>query len=95
MIDECSQGGRFEAAEKRLSGNTEALRILCEEMKAQRQNSEDSHNKLTAAFMAHALDDKDYQLKFVTMMDSLERRLSDVAVRVGVPKWSEVAPSAS
>ena len=86
--------GRFDSAERALSGNTAALTELINEVKAQRATSEDSYRQLTAAFMAHTLEDKEQQLeatrtrlRVANALDELERRLSTVAVQVGVTKW--------
>lgn len=91
---------RFEAASKRLdeihAQQSVALTGLLEEVRAQRINADKSNEALVAAlnqqmtaFATHTLEDRQYQLRTVSIMDSLERRMSDVAVRVGMVQWSE------
>ena len=89
---------RFDDARSRLDAmhteQSNSLKGLLEELKAQRATSEDSYRSLTAAFMAHTLEDQQHQLenkqvtlRFVSMMDAVERRLSEVAVEVGISRW--------
>lgn len=91
---------RFSKAEHRLdeihSENTKALTAVLEEVKAQRVTSEDSYRQLTAAFVAHTQEDqmsfienKETHFRFIGMMDSVERRLTEVAVRIGHPVWEQ------
>ena len=80
---------RFDAANSKLSLVETALRTMLDEMKAQRSVSEDAYRSVTTAFMTHTLEDKEYHLRFVNALDKIERRLSEVAVRVGVDKWQE------
>jgi hypothetical protein len=89
---------RFSKAENRLdeihSENTAAMKVLFEELRAQRTTSEDSYRSLTNSFVAHTQEDresnienKQIQFRFLNMMDDVERRLSSIAVKVGVEKW--------
>lgn len=85
---------RFERAENGLNSNTAALTELIREIQAQRATSEDAYRQLTASFMAHTLEDKEIQLeatrarlRVAEALDEIERRLSQVAVKVGVVKW--------
>ena len=85
---------RFEKAEQGLLSNTAVLTELVSEVKAQRATSEDCYRQLTAAFVAHTLEDKQAQLeatqtrlRVANALDKLEQRLSYVAVRVGVTRW--------
>lgn len=85
---------RFEAANSKLdvihAEQNTALKAMLDEIRAQRATSEDSYRTVTAAFVTHSLEDKEYQLRFITMMDSVERRLSEIAVQVGLVKWQTV-----
>jgi len=89
---------RFSKAETRLdeihAENTTAMKVLFEELRAQRTTSEDSYRSLTNSFVTHTQEDrennietKQIQFRFLNMMDDVERRLSSIAVKVGVEKW--------
>lgn len=80
---------RFDDARSSLDRNTDALTKVLEEIKAQRITSEDSYRSLSTAYMAHTLEDKEYQLRFVNMLTSVEKRLSELAVQIGKTKWEE------
>lgn len=91
---------RFEAASKRLdeihTQQSVALTGLLEEIRAQRINADKSNEAIVNAlseqstlFATHILEDRQYQLRTVSILDSLERRLSDTAVRIGLVRWSE------
>ena len=91
---------RFDMAMKRLdevySHNSVALNAVLEELRSQRASSEalfktmaDSFKEQTLALSTHTLRDEQFNVRIVTIMDGLERRLSDTAVRIGMLKWSE------
>ena len=91
---------RFESASKRLdeihTQQSVALTGMLEEIRAQRITAEKSNeaivaalNQQSTAFATHMLEDRQYQLRTVSIMDSLERRMSDVAVRIGIAQWTE------
>lgn len=83
--------GRFDEAKKLLDivhlEQSTALKAVIEEVKAQRTTSEDSYRSITAAFITHTMEDKEYQLRFIQMMDGVERRLTTLAVQMGLPEW--------
>lgn len=78
---------RFDEARNSLESNTKALTQILEESRAQRAASEDAYRTLSATFMTHALDDKEYQLRYLNMLDSVEKRLSSIAVKIGMDNW--------
>lgn len=91
---------RFESASKRLDEiHTQqgiALTSILEELKAQRITSEASTRAIvetmreqSTALQTHVMEDRQYQLRFLNILDSLERRTSDIAVKIGMSKWSE------
>lgn len=89
---------RFMRAEAALQANTNVLAELIAEVKAQRSTSEDAYRQLTASFIAHTLEDKEAQLeatrtrlRVAEALSELERRLSQVAVQIGVAKWETAA----
>lgn len=89
---------RFDAAKLDLdrihSEQETAFKAILTEVSAQRVTSETAYRDLTQVFMTHTIDDSKFQLRLTIMMDAVERRLSDIAVKVGITQWS-VAPGAS
>lgn len=91
---------RFQSAEARLDVNTDALRQntaalteLIREVKAQRQTSEDSYRSLTAAFIAHTLEDKQLQLEAAHMRERTTTMLDALADRLGIsPQAESISP---
>lgn len=91
---------RFDEANRRLDvihkEQTTALKAVLEEVQAQRKTSEQAFRDLTQTFRSHVLEDhesqianKEVQLRFVSMMDSVERRLTQIAVQIGVVQWEK------
>lgn len=90
---------RFDAAMKRLNEihdqQSIALASVLEELRAQRISSEESYRATTEALKeqatliaTHTLEDRQYQLRTLGMIDTIERRLSMVAVQIGMSEWS-------
>lgn len=91
---------RFEAATQQLAkiaATQEAhFTTVLTEYKAQSDTFANTMHELSDGFRAHLLEDKTFQLKLAehnsriaTVLDDVERRFNDVAVRLGMPKWSE------
>jgi hypothetical protein len=79
---------------------TNSLRAMMEEMRAQRIASEDAYRTLSTAFVSHNIEDERNQLevrrineRFIGMLDAMERRLSEVAVTIGLSKWGPEHPA--
>lgn len=73
----------------------EELRAQREEAKISRVTSEEAYRTLANAFTSHSLDDKANEierqqtnLRFLGLMDSVERRFNDIAVQIGLVKWT-------
>lgn len=90
---------RFDASMKRLNEihdqQSIALTSVLEELRAQRITSEESYRTMTEVFKEHAtllqthnLEDRQFQLRVVGIMDALERRLSNIAVTIGMSEWT-------
>ena len=91
---------RFEAASKRLdeihTQQSMALSGMLEELRAQRMASESNYKSMVEAlkeqstkFITAEMENSQFKLRIVGMMDTLERRLSDTAVKIGMPKWED------
>ena len=87
---------RFDSARDALKVNTGALTALVEEVKAQRVTSESSYRTITNAFMEHTIEDKQValeanqnQARLINAIEELERRMSLMAVQVGVVTWKD------
>lgn len=87
---------RFDDARKALEVNTLALTELVKEVQKNRITSEASYRELTASFIAHTLEDKTAALEAAQMrsrtlmvIEEMERRMSLLAVKVGVHKWEQ------
>lgn len=75
--------GRFDEARQSLGLNTSVLQSLAEEVREHRN-----------AFIAKTIEQKqsdllimEQQIRLVGLLDELERRLSVMAVQVGLPSW--------
>lgn len=91
---------RFEQASKQLDRIDKQQELKFEailaEDKAHREAFEGTMRDLSDGFRDHLLEDKKFQLELAQhnsrtalVFDSIERRFSDIAVHIGLPKWSE------
>lgn len=83
---------RFSKAMEGLSTNhieqSEGLKALLLEIGAQRMTSEVAFRTLSQAFLEFQVNDSNHKERILQMMDNMERRLSDVGVKIGVVQWS-------
>lgn len=83
---------RFSKAMEGLATNHveqgEGLKALLLEIGAQRMTSEVAFRTLSQAFLEFQVNDSNHKERILQMMDNMERRLSDVGVKIGVVQWS-------